>query len=265
MVRKALRVADQPVICREIVSGIYWLGGCFRTTQGNELVHSHLSCYLVIGEHGAIMIDTGHPKDWGGISLHIRQILSGRSLDYIFPTHQEYPHAGNLSNLLSLFPNAQIVGDVRDLHLHFPECANRLRRMSVGDELDLGDRVLVFLPAIIHDYPSTLWAYERSRRIMFVSDGFGYLHQIEAQCSLLSTELPEPPRAAQALFTLERALYWPKFADPNPVFEELQTLFSKYPTSMVAPGHGNVISNPKELVPLLMDYCASQRAQGRNP
>lgn len=245
----------EPLQGRFLANGTYWLGGCLSASAEGQEVHYHVSSYLVIGSKATVLVDTGDPAHRDTILEQLENTLGGRALDYVFPTHPEIPHAGNLPVLLERYPSAVVVGDVRDYALHFPEFAGRLRAKTAGEILDLGDREFRFLPAHIRDLPNTLWGYDSGAEIMFVSDGFSYIHDIPGpqdddepvhlpgQCRLISSEMPAPPSVEQAAYGTGRALYWTKFVDVSTAFQAIEDTLESCPTKMIGPAHGNVIDD----------------------
>ncbi|MEA5455985.1 MBL fold metallo-hydrolase [Sinomonas sp. JGH33] len=261
----ARRVAGQPrgggrresadAAARRIADGVFWLGGCLSAFSAGEEVHYHVSSYLVIGSRATLLVDTGDPAHRPLVLDQLERALGGRPLDYVFPTHPEIPHAGNLPALLERFPGARVVGDVRDYALHFPESEGRFDAKRPGDAIDLGGREFRFLPAYIRDLENTLWGYDSGARMLFVSDGFSFIHDVPSpdgedepahrpgQCRLLSSEMPAPPSVEQAAYGTGRALYWTKFVDVSSAFAEIERTLAELPTELIGPAHGNVIDD----------------------
>jgi flavorubredoxin len=248
---------------REIAPGILWFGNCLKVTIGGTAFHSHLGVYLLKGDRQTLLVDTGMARHWTSMREQLTRALDGRALDYVFPTHPEVPHSSNVPNLLEAYPNCRVVGDMRDCHLYFPDYTARMSVKRAGDEIDLGGLRLIFLPAIIRDLPNSLWAYEANHRVMFVSDGFGFAHTGSSnpaddhplhrpgECALTSAELLEGIQVDKGEFVVRAALYWSRFVDPVPLFNELRDLFKDYPAAMIAPAHGNVVVNVEETLPLI--------------
>ncbi|GAA4045790.1 hypothetical protein GCM10023063_36000 [Arthrobacter methylotrophus] len=244
-----------PATGRVLAEGVHWLGGCLSASAEGQEVHYHVSSYLVVGSEASILVDTGDPAHRDAVLRQLDHALGGRRLDYVFPTHPEIPHAGNLPALLDRYPSAVVVGDVRDYSLHFPEFADRLQAKAAGESLDLGNREFRFLPAYIRDLENTLWGHDSAVGMMFVSDGFSYIHDIPApdeddepvhlpgQCRLLSSEMPAPPSVEQAAYGTGRALYWTKFVDVGTAFQGIEETLETYPTRLIGPAHGNVIDD----------------------
>ena len=123
---------------REIGSGVWWLGDCLGQLYNGKIYHGYNAAHMVVGTTAAILSDTGHPKDFPVIEKHIEHVLArnpGVPLRYLFLTHQETPHSGGLGRLLARFPQLEVVGDVSDYHLAFPQYEHRLRSMFAAPRL----------------------------------------------------------------------------------------------------------------------------------
>ncbi len=233
---------------RQIAPGIVWMSTCLEVPIDGRPMHSHNNCYLFMGAERTLLLDNGHAAGWKTLRGELETVLDGRPLDYLFPTHPETPHMGNTGPLLDLFPQALIVGDVRNYHLYFPHAEARLRQLSPGDAIDLGGMHVETVEAVVHDLPNTLWAYERGSGLLCVSDAFPYIHEHDAgQCGLLAEELPAPPDAASAGWAISRALNWIRYVDPALVIADLDRLWQDYPVRMIGPSHGGVITDPVAL------------------
>ena len=206
-----------------------------------ETIHAYSSAYLVHGDERSLIVDTGHPKDWPRIEeqLDRLEVLGIPPVEYIFPTHAEVPHAANLGRLLNRYSAAVAVGDVRDYHLFFPEFADRLRPMTTGASLELGGTELLLLDPAIKDLVTSLWAYDTRSQTLFPGDGFAYMHHHQAdECWRTAEEVPDLPIPAFTALFSAYALYWTRFTDIEPHIDALDALLAKYPTSVIAPGHG---------------------------
>lgn len=237
-----------PAFPREIAPNTYWFSTCLPFTVNGREVHNHNSCFLVMGDAASVLVDTGLPFSWDALKGEILSVLDGRPLDYIFATHPESPHMGNTGPLLDLFPNAQLIGDLRNYHLYYPQMTHRFAHKNEGDEIDLGGRRLIMVPAVVHDLKNTLWGYDTLHKILFVSDGYPYTHEHEAgQCALTSEELPHTPAPEDTGPVIEGALGWTRHVDAELVIKDILDVLERYPPTIVAPAHGGVVTNPAEL------------------
>jgi flavorubredoxin len=241
-----------PAFPRKIAPDTYWFSTCLPFTANGREVHNHNSCFLVCGERKALLVDTGLPFSWDELKEMLLTVLDGRPLDYVFATHPEAPHMGNTGPLLELFPKAELIGDLRNYKLYFPNLTSRFSPKKASDEIELGGRRLTLVPAVIHDLPNTLWAYDWRHRILFVSDGYPYTHQHAAgQCAMTSEEMPAIPTAEDTGPVIEGALGWTRHVDAELVIRDIEALLQRYPPAMIAPAHGGVITNPIELTEVL--------------
>lgn len=253
-----------PMRSREISPGIHWLGQCIEMVLPDEVLHIHNSCnYLIQGGSASLLVDTGSPVFWPSLERRLGALLPNVGLDWIFPTHLEYPHAGSLVKLLTRYPAARVIADSSDYEMYFPNVIDRVTHAESGDELDLGGGYrFVFLTAVLKDLASTLWGYERSQQVMFVADGFSYAHHEVSEmlgeavhgpgeCALLSSELRRSLSPSDAAYINREAFWWTRYRDIAPFIEEIRDLVHRYPPKLVAPGHGGVIDDVENFIPIL--------------
>jgi flavorubredoxin len=240
---------------REIAQGISWIPACLEIDIGTGPTHVHNAPYLIAGPERALMWDTGPPSNWSGVAAELDKLLGDRSLDYLVPSHPETPHCGNLHRLLAKYPEAQVVGDVRDYHLIFPSEVERFVQLPPGSEIDLGPgQRLILLSALVKDLPSSQWAYAPEQQVLFTTDAFAYSHHAPFededrplhspdQCRLMASEIGAKPRPEQIIWITRAALYWAQFKKMDAYKEPFDELLRTYPTRMVAPAHGAVIDD----------------------
>jgi flavorubredoxin len=236
---------EVPRFPREVAPGFFWFSSCLDLSVRGKPLHNHNSCFLVVGSDATVLVDTGMPYGWAEIRAQLTDVLAGRPLDYVFATHPEAPHVGNAGPLLRTWPTARLCGDLRNYHLFYPEFRDRFHHMRPGDALNLGDRSLIAVPAIVHDLVNTLWAYDTGQRILFVSDGYPYTHAHSAdQCAMTAEELPESPKVEDTGPVIEGALGWTRHVDAELTIRELEDFLVRYPSDIIAPAHGGVITHP---------------------
>lgn len=242
---------------RQLTPGTVWLGDCLITPlPDGTLEHSFSSAYLVSGDRASLLVDTGHPKDWAVIEQQLNGLLTDRPpLEWIFPTHPEVTHSGNLGRLLATFPDARVCGDVRDYQLLFPAHADRLVPMVIGDEIDLGGRRIVLVEAVFRDLVSTQWAYDPRDRVLYSGDGLGFGHYHRAgQCGMLAEEVPDIPIPELTGIFAEYALYWTRLKDVEPFIDRLDAMMQvDYPVDVVASSHGNPVTDLAQTMPKIRE------------
>ena len=151
---------------RELADGVFWLGDCLEQRAKGKIYHSYNAAFLLCGTEASMLIETGHPKDFPMIEKQLRDLLVGRApLKYLFVTHQETPHSGGLGRVLARYPEAILCGDMSDYHLAFPQFADRMVPMTLGDSIDLGGRTFVAVEPVIRDLRTTWWGFDTGERV----------------------------------------------------------------------------------------------------
>jgi flavorubredoxin len=252
--------AVQPALPRRIAEDIHWLGACTESVLNGQPIHGSNHQFLVLGQSATLLVDTGFPSIWPKVEAQLDMLLAGRPLDWVFPTHEEIPHCGNIPKLLSKFPDARVIGDLRDYHLYFPELADRLVMKQAGDTIDLGGGFRFrFLQAVIRDLESTLWGYEESQHVLFSSDGFQHTHfgpmtgetdmavHLPGQCAMTTAEAPPVDQQLTAL--VQRAAFVSlRYVDPDLTYGAMERLLTTYPIRVIAPTHGFLIVDPTSVI-----------------
>ena len=245
----------------ELKPGVYWLGICTKGMYNGRPAHGENHQYLIVGTDKTLLLDTGFPRMWPELSAQLDSILGDRPLDYIFPSHQELPHSAALIPLIAKYPQAAVVGDIRDYHLYDPSLEGHLTQMAAGSEIDLGGGYrFEFLEPVMKDLATTLWGYEASQRVLFVVDAFQVPHpdpdlagtdevlHPPGQCNMFFEELPgiDVELAAQ-IFRL--VFFEARHVDPAVTFGRFERLLETHPADVIASTHGFPIRDPKKALP----------------
>ncbi|MDQ0137769.1 flavorubredoxin [Neorhizobium galegae] len=241
---------------RLITKDVLWTGGCLDLMFKGEVVHSHFNNYIIRGKNKILMIDTGHPIHRPEIEKALDSFLEGRSVDYIFPTHPELPHCGLLPTWLDRFPEAKVVGSLKDYRLYYPAYESRFVDLKIGDTVDLGDRRVIILPAIWGDLANTCWAFDTGDRVLFVSDAYALIHAHKpGHCGLMTGEHETPDQEHLQMLN-KLTLQWMPFHDVSKSYAELDTLLAAVEPRFIAPAHGAVVDEPGKMTALLQDALA---------
>jgi flavorubredoxin len=242
---------------REIADGVFWLGDCLEQHYKGKLYHSYNAAFLLCGSEASMLIETGHPKDFPEIERQMKDILSqpGRApLKYLFITHQETPHSGGLGRVFERWPDITVHGDVADYHLAFPQHADRLFTMEVGDEIDLGDRKFIAVEPVIRDLRTSLWGFDTGSKTLFPGDGFAYSHyHWDGHCGLVAEEATSLDLEDVLAVFAERALFWTTFTDMNLYVDKMEALMNELGVQTVAPTHGLPVLDLAKTMPKVRD------------
>ena len=131
---------------------------------------------MVIRGEQPIIVDTGthlHREQW------FRQVLSlvePEDVRWVFLSHDDGDHVGNLHELLQMCPNATVVANFfmterMSVEQH-PLPIDRMCWLGPGEALDAGDRRLRLVVPPIFDGPTTRALYDEKTSVLWSVDSF---------------------------------------------------------------------------------------------
>lgn len=250
---------------RELAPGLFWLGGCLDMPYRNTILHTYDSTYLVRGDDATLLVEAGLPLDLDEVVEQLDALLvEGSPLRYLWATHQETPHAGGVGRLLHRYPDLQLVGDVHDYHLFFPELTDRMMSLPQGASLDLGGTEFTIVEPVIRDLITTQWGFDTRSRTLFPGDGFAYAHlHSVGQCGMTAEEVPALDVADMTGLFAEQSLNWARFTDMEPHVARLQGLLDELGVELIGPTHGLPITDLEQSVPQVLDGLRAAGREGR--
>lgn len=241
---------------REILNNIFWLGDCLEQRYQGKIYHSYNSSYLVVGEKSALLVETGHPKDFNELHEQIKGILSKKKipLKYIFITHQETPHSGGVGRFLNIYPDVEVHGDINDYHMAFPKYAANFKAMEVGDSIDLGGMEFIAAEPVVRDMRTSLWGYISPQMLLFPADGFAYSHyHWDGHCGMIAEEADSLDLFDVSAVFAELALFWTNFVDMEIYTKRMEQLVDELGIKCIAPTHGLPILDVGKTMPKVME------------
>jgi flavorubredoxin len=163
---------------REIRPGIEWVGAIdWERRLFDELIPlpdgTSYNTYLVRGSEKTALIDTVDPAKSDAL---LSQLTKGERVDILIIQHVEQDHSGSAPLILQRYPDIEIVASPKAVpmiadHLGIPE--TRIRAVSDGETLSLGNWTLEFLHAPWVHWPETMLTYLREEKVLFTCDLFG--------------------------------------------------------------------------------------------
>jgi flavorubredoxin len=135
---------------------------------------------LVIRGAEPVIVDTGCSlvrDEWLATTF---SVVDPADVRWIFISHDDHDHVGNLETVLDLCPQATLVASwsitarlIGDLELPLP----RMRWLDQGDALDIGDRTLQLVRPPLFDSPATRGLFDPSTGVLWAVDTFGAMVQ----------------------------------------------------------------------------------------
>ena len=163
----------------EIAKGIYDVGvndWNIRDFHGYSTnFGTSYNAFLIIDKK-ITLIDSVKKEFADQLIENIATVVDPKKIDYVISNHTEMDHSGGLSRIMHKIGEdkplfCSKMGH-KNLSRHFPQKWN-YRAVENGEELNIGERTLVFLETRMVHWPDSMFTYLKEDKILFSSDGFG--------------------------------------------------------------------------------------------
>ena len=149
-----------------------------------EPLFVYLNSMVILGKE-PVIVDTGTPANREQWLKDVFSLVEPNDVRWIFLSHDDVDHTGNLDQVMEACPNAQLVCNwaMIERHtncFHFP--LERCRWVMDGESLDVGDRTLHALRPPVYDSPTTRGLFDPTTGVYWAVDTF-------------ATPLPDPKAA----------------------------------------------------------------------
>jgi flavorubredoxin len=156
----------------EVAPGTFLIRAVHRNLGGTVTTNMNS---LVIRAAEPVIVDTGMVTDRVTWLEDVCSLVEPGRVRWIFLTHDDDDHTGNLSEMLERCPNAMVVtswaGRGRTC-LAFGIPFERIRTVDDGGTLDVGDRTLHAIRPPVYDSAYTRGVFDPRTRVYFASDAF---------------------------------------------------------------------------------------------
>ena len=130
---------------------------------------------MVIRGAEPVVVDTGAPSNRDQFLADVFTLVEPTDIRWVFISHDDIDHTGNLDALMAAAPNATLVvnwfiAERMGPTLHIPP--TRQRWVGDGECLDVGDRTLLAIRPPVFDSPTTRGLYDPTTGVYWASDGF---------------------------------------------------------------------------------------------
>lgn len=215
----------------ELSPGLHWVEACHDLGG----VHKHVAVYLVEGEEGTVLVDSGSFHHREEIREAVADLAPG-GVDALVLSHSDYPHSANVSGFVA--DGAELVASSGAPEKQgLPDA----RKADIGGGMTVAGREMRFVDPPLADRSHTTWVYDVDTRTLFTADGFGSRHPPD-RCSATSADL-DGGIGADAVYEFHRhELPWLRYVDPDRLRGALEDVFEAHPPDWVAPIHGHPIA-----------------------
>jgi hypothetical protein len=136
-----------------------------------------INAYLLTAEE-PVLIDTGVGLDGDQFMDALSSIIDPAALRWIWLTHDDADHTGNMARVLEAAPDARIVSHgfaAMRMGSWLPAALGRAQAIRVGDRLSVGDRTLRAVAPPLFDNPMSIGLLDEATGTLFSVDSFGAL------------------------------------------------------------------------------------------
>lgn len=130
---------------------------------------------MVIRAAEPVVVDTGMAENREQYLADVFSLVDPEDIRWLFISHDDVDHTGNLNALMELAPNARLVIDwfmVERMGGSLDVPLDRWRWLRDGDTLDVGDRTLQLVRPPVFDSPTTRGLFDPTTGVYWASDGF---------------------------------------------------------------------------------------------
>lgn len=240
---------------QEIKNNIYYCGlnDCDRRIFDELIPLEHgtsYNSYLVKGSEKTAIIDTMYPPK---TTEYIKRLVENQigKVDYIVANHGEQDHSGSIPALLEKYPNAVVLTNPKCAEniksmLHVPE--EKIRVVTDGEEISLGDKTLKFIFAPGVHWPDTMFTYIKEDNVICTCDFLGAHYTFSDVFAVESNELYKSAKRYYAEIMMPFRMMCKRYTK----------MIQDMKVDMILPSHGPVHKNPDYILDAYADWTSDE-------
>jgi len=244
-----------------IKNNVSWVGKIdweLRRFHGDEYSTHRGSTYnsYLIKEKKVALIDTVWNPFAKEYVENLAKIIPLDKIDYVIANHAESDHSGALPELMRHIPDKPIyctANGVKSLKGHYHKDWN-FQVVKTGDQLDLGDKKLIFVEAMMLHWPDSMFCYLTGDNILFSNDAFGQHYASE----FMFNDLVD-----QAELMSECIKYYANILTPfSPLVDKKikEVLAFNLPADMICTSHGVIWrDSPTQIVSKYVEWAGNYK------
>ena len=139
---------------------------------------------FVIKAKEPVLIDTGMGVDSDEFMKALESVIDPQDLKWVWLTHDDADHTGNLQKVLEASPNARLVAyslAVLRMSTAWQIPMDRVYWLNPGESIIMGDRKMTAVRPPLFDNPTTIGVYDHKSEAFFSADCFGAIIPSPAQ------------------------------------------------------------------------------------
>lgn len=236
---------------QEIKNNIFYCGlnDCDRRIFDELIPLEHgtsYNSYLVKGSEKTALIDTMYPPK---TKEYIKRLVENKigKIDYIIANHGEQDHTGSIPALLEKYPNAVVLTNpicAQNIKSMLHVADEKIRVISDGEEISLGDKTLKFMFAPGVHWPDTMFTYIKEDNVLCTCDFLGAHYTFSDVFAVESLELEKSAKRYYAEIMMPFRMMCKKYTQQ---VKEMNV-------DMILPSHGPVHKNPSYILNLYEEW-----------
>lgn len=208
--------------------------------EANDILYNS---YLFLDEK-TFLIDTLGPAQNDTILEALGDLLGDRTLDYLWISHTELPHAGNAEAIRRAYPALQLMTVSGHDHYEIHALSDALK-LDFGDRVDLGEHEIEIIKPLFVDHALTQWLYEHRTGFLCPVD-WALNAQNEHQNFRFMDEMEEvgysPDRFMHDVSVTNCVVFaWLRWADPDVIAAAIDDFYARHDIRIFAASHTPVI------------------------
>jgi flavorubredoxin len=195
---------------------------------------------LVLTGTEPVIVDTGTSLNRHGWTDAVWSIVDPRDVRWVFVSHDDHDHVGNLMEAMAQCPNATLVTNwfsVERMAGDLPMPRHRMRWINDGDSFDVGDRVLHAVRPPVFDSPTTRGLFDPLSGVYWAADAFASM----VTPGVSSADDLDPAFWEATFMEMNRQIApWHHLVDDDKFAHLLQRL-AAMPATTIVGAHGAVL------------------------
>lgn len=241
----------------KIKNDLYWVGALDPELRIFDIIMhtpygTTYNSYVVKGSEKTAIIETVKIEFFEQYLERLKDLeVNLEELSYIVVNHTEPDHAGSVAKLLTLAPNAKVVGSPIAIKYLKAITNTDFEYIEVreGATLSLGNKTLKFLSVPMLHWPDSMYTYVEEDKTLFTCDSFGSHYSFDGVFNDLIENKEDYLDALKYYFDCIMGPFKPFMLKAINKIEKLDI-------DTICPGHGPVLrSNPFEVVNKCKEWC----------
>lgn len=220
---------------RKLTDDVHWISSC----HPDEEYHMHMSEYLIQGENGTVLVDSGSSHYRDEIIDEIDRLTDGSGPDVVLLTHSTLPHTENVPAFESEWGEIKTIAATG----RYPEIVGlpdaEVRQLN--QPVEFAGRPFTCIHPLLTDVTVSQWVYDHESGVLFTAEAFGHYHD-PGNCELTTAEIEGGVSAEHIDDFYVDKLPFIDYLDREKLGDAFEMLFDILDVTYVAPIHGNPVS-----------------------